>query len=465
MFHKEKHIKQEINLKLKKFFIESGLAAIKAIRFLGQIIIATIRVIFIFFLLLLRVLFYDILIAIYFHVFRFRKNELAGLTLKKLLSKETTGAAILILTLILTIYNLFPNQGIKVANAKLSETIAATLILSDFDTNIEEALIEETLSPAVIASAKQKADQESVINKEEVINFETENVNLSLLSLNENSDTLLKPQYFYTNETEDNSPRVRTETIDYIVQLGDTVSSIANRFGLTVNTVLWANNLGNYSLIRPGNELKIPPSSGLLYTIKSGDTLSKIASTYKIEATEIIQHNNLNGDDSLKIGQELILPGATKIVAVVRPKTSTPSYTGVSVIKDLVKAPNATASGDSMVWPTEGRRISQYFSWAHNGLDVANKVGTAIYAAEAGTVEISTTGWNGGYGNTILINHGGGKKTRYGHLTTLYVKVGDEVGRGENIGTMGSTGRSTGSHLHFEVIINGTRYNPLNYIK
>ena len=118
-----------------------------------------------------------------------------------------------------------------------------------------------------------------------------------------------------------------------------------------------------------------------------------------------------------------------------------------------------------MTWPTVGHRITQYFSWRHNGVDIGNKVGTPIYAADAGVVEISTGGWNGGYGNTILINHGGGKKTRYGHLSKLFVKAGDAVEKGENIGAMGSTGRSTGPHLHFEILINGGRYNPLNYIK
>ncbi len=386
--------------------------------------------------------------------------------LKKILSKEMTGSAILIFLFILTASNFLPNQGIKEANAKLSKTTAAALILSDFDTNIEEVLVKELLNPAILADAKQKLEEEeSIVNKDEI--FKTENANetqSSLLTLNESSDLILKPQNF-SNKIDNTSTQVRTEIIDYVVQLGDTVSSIASRFGISVNTILWANNLGNYSLIHPGDTLSILPFSGLLYSVKSGDNLSKIANTYKIENEDIATHNNIAVDASLKIGQKLILPGATKIVTVVSRTSAASSYTGVSVIKDLVKAPVVQASGDDMVWPTEGKRITQYFSWAHNGLDIGNKTGTAIYAAEAGKIEIAATGWNGGYGNTILINHGDGKKTRYGHLSVLYVKVGDSVEKGENIGTMGSTGRSTGPHLHFEVVINGTRYNPLNYIK
>ena len=115
-------------------------------------------------------------------------------------------------------------------------------------------------------------------------------------------------------------------------------------------------------------------------------------------------------------------------------------------------------------WPTAGHNITQYYSWRHTGIDIANKSGTAIYAADAGTVEI--VGWNsGGYGNQIIIDHGGGKKTRYAHLSSFGVQAGETVSKGQYIGGMGSTGRSSGSHLHFEVIIDGKRYNPLNYVE
>ena len=116
-----------------------------------------------------------------------------------------------------------------------------------------------------------------------------------------------------------------------------------------------------------------------------------------------------------------------------------------------------------MKWPTVGHRITQYYSWRHTGLDIANKTGTPLYASEGGTVDYS--GWSNGYGYNVLINHGGGKKTRYAHASKLYVKKGDVVSKGEAIAAMGSTGWSTGPHIHFEVIINGVKKNPLNYIK
>jgi murein DD-endopeptidase MepM/ murein hydrolase activator NlpD len=116
-----------------------------------------------------------------------------------------------------------------------------------------------------------------------------------------------------------------------------------------------------------------------------------------------------------------------------------------------------------MAWPTQGHRITQYYSWRHHGLDIANKTGTPLYSSDAGRVQYA--GWSNGYGNNVIIDHGGGKQTRYAHLSKFYCNTGDSVAKGETIGAMGNTGWSTGPHLHFEVIINGTKYNPLNYIR
>lgn len=393
---------------------------------------------------------------------------MAGKSFQDFFRREFSGFTMFALVVIIVASNLLTNSGgVKAANARLTKTAAAGLIASDFDTNIEEELIEEILSPAILANARQNDYQDeypSLEKNDSLIRAEDDGVS-SLLAFNESNDVVLKPYTSISAGSSGDTTTTRTEIVEYTVQIGDTVSSIANRFGVTVNTVLWANNLSAYSLIRPGDILSILPYSGILYTVKSGDTISKIASTYGISADNISTQNKLSENSGLKIGQKLILPGAKKISTTSIARNNTSSYTGISVIKDLVKAPAATSNGGDMVWPAVGYRITQYFSWRHNGIDIGNKVGTAIYAADAGTVEVASGGWNGGYGNTILINHGGGKKTRYGHLSKLYVKAGDKVERGENIGAMGSTGRSTGPHLHFEVVINGTRYNPLNYVK
>ncbi|HNW56036.1 MAG TPA: peptidoglycan DD-metalloendopeptidase family protein [bacterium] len=253
----------------------------------------------------------------------------------------------------------------------------------------------------------------------------------------------------------------------YTVKIGDTLSGLSKAFGVSLNTIAWQNGLSAKTVIRPGDKLTILPVSGVLHKVKSGDSLSKIAKLYKADANAIANYNNLK-NDRVVIGQSLIIPGGQQPVTVASQVSQTisknlaPKVQQVfSNVKKTVK--NNIGSG-AMTWPTSGHRITQYYSLRHNGLDIANKVGTPIYAADGGRIEIAAGGWNGGYGNTIVVNHGK-LKTRYGHLSRLYVKVGQTVVKGQVIGEMGSTGRSTGPHLHFEVMSGKVRYNPLNYIR
>jgi len=335
---------------------------------------------------------------------------------------------------------------------------------TEFGGAVDEELIEETITPnSLLTAGKEKyLDDSCSLEKQPNLIVEEPLDENYQLSFSDGGDIVFKP-YLLANSALDNeiaSPE-RQEIIYYTVQNGDTVSTIARRFGLTVNTILWANNLTAFSLIRPGNKLTILPYSGILYTVKKGDTLAKIAKTYNIEVEKILSCNNLG--NSLGVGKKIVLPGAKKISGTSVATRATTNYTGLSVIKDLIKSPAIKTSGNKMSWPTDGHRMTQYFSWRHPGVDIANKSGTPLYAADSGTVEFA--GWATGYGYSVVINHGGGKKTRYGHASKLFVSVGDEVEKGENIAAMGSTGWSTGPHIHFEVIINGKKYNPLNYIK
>ncbi len=254
---------------------------------------------------------------------------------------------------------------------------------------------------------------------------------------------------------------------EYTVQEGDTLYGIAQKFGLSINTILWANNLSVNSVLRPGDKLTILPVDGVKYTVKSGDTLSRIASKYNVEQDKIESYNGLESGDVLSIGQELIIPGGTQIAAttstskaisriISKPSTSTSSSSSAAQI-------SSGASAGSMIWPTDLHVITQYFSWKHNGLDIDCYYDNDNYAAAAGYVTIA--GWRGGYGYLVEIDHGNGIKTRYGHHAALYVKQGDYVYQGQPIGRCGTTGNSTGTHLHFEVIVNGVRRNPLEYIR
>jgi len=417
-----------------------------------------------FFHFIFKLLFYkEILAKIYYQTFRLKKTYFSENTPFQLIRDKTVYFFLFGLALLIIISNLLSINRAGAMEVKIPQTVMANLIHDEFSNYAEDELIEETstLSETLLAGKEKYLDDSCSLEKQDqaVLNPHLEENNF--LAFNEESDSLLKPQIIDTDELSGGFVPQRTEIVNYAVQTGDTVSTIAQKFNITVNTILWANNLSAFSLIRPGDNLVILPYSGVLHTIRSGETLSKIAKQYGVEEDKILSCNNLG--NTLKIGEKIIVPGGRKITTTAAAPKST-SYTGVAAIKDLVKSPNSSASGNKMLWPTVGRRITQYFSWRHTGLDIANKVGTPLYAADAGVVEFA--GWNSnGYGYNVVINHGGGKKTRYAHASKLFVKAGDEVEKGENIAAMGSTGRSTGSHLHFEIIINGSRYNPLNYVK
>ncbi len=266
----------------------------------------------------------------------------------------------------------------------------------------------------------------------------------------------------------------RTQTITYAVESGDTLSGISEKFGINLNTLLWANNLTVRSVLKPGQELAILPVSGLTHTIKSGDTLSAIAKKYNVDSATIISFNQFPDDVSLQIGQQVIVPGGVIAATPVSRPTLT---TGVAV-KDIFTSAPVGSQGDkvpgegfSMVWPTDLPTIVRGLSWFHTGYDIdcsghANGTSTNDnYAAAEGMVVFA--GARRGYGNTVEIDHGNGLITRYGHFYTLYVQSGQTVGVGDPLGRCGSTGNSSGTHLHFEVIDKATKkfLNPANYIR
>lgn len=255
----------------------------------------------------------------------------------------------------------------------------------------------------------------------------------------------------------------RTEVVYYDVQVGDVIGAIAERYGVSVVSILWANNLSARSYIRPGDKLKIPPVSGVLHIVKKGDTIGKIARAYQAKEADIIAFNKLQpGGTDIVLGEEIIVPGGVKPTPLAPPPVfRSNAIANIAAPPGSVEAP----AGSGYLWPAGVRRITQYFGWRHTGLDIGGKIGTAIYASRAGVVRTSICGWNGGYGCYIVIDHGGGISTAYGHASQLYVSVGQSISQGQTIAAMGSTGRSTGSHLHFEVRVNGVRRNPLQYVR
>jgi len=256
------------------------------------------------------------------------------------------------------------------------------------------------------------------------------------------------------------SEKPRAEIIDYVVKPGDTVSAIAQKFGISIDTIRWANNLESISSIKPGQVLKILPVTGIAHKVKKGETVYSIAKYYSTDPQGIVDFpfNTFVDDEtfSLAVGQILIVPDA------VMPKVA-PWQPSAYVAQKTPNAGTVVASG-VFVWPASGV-ITQYFRWYHKGIDIANKEGPAILAADSGKIVVA--GWpdNVGYGNRVVIDHGNGYQTLYGHLAKIYVVAGQTVKRGDQIGQMGSTGRSTGTHLHFEVRRGGVAVDPLGVLK
>ena len=254
------------------------------------------------------------------------------------------------------------------------------------------------------------------------------------------------------------SQNIKYAITDYQVQTGDTVASVAQKFGISADTVRWQNNLTG-DKIKVGENLQILAVTGVAHKVQKGDTVYSIAKKYDAEAQAIVDFpfNTFSNDETfeLAIGQVVIVPEGVMPAgnigeAAPRPRQITPD------------AGTVVASGQ-FVWPTQGV-ITQKFYWYHPGIDIANNAEPLDVAADSGRVVYA--GWDTtGYGNMILIDHGNGFKTRYAHLSQFMVISGQTVARGQVIGRMGSTGHSTGPHTHFEIILNGVHVNPLNYLK
>jgi murein DD-endopeptidase MepM/ murein hydrolase activator NlpD len=239
------------------------------------------------------------------------------------------------------------------------------------------------------------------------------------------------------------------ETRTYVVQPGDTVIGLAARFGLTPETILSANPslAGNPDLLKLGQELQILPVSGVLHKVVAGDTLVAIAKRYEVSVDAIIgyQANELVEPYILHPGQEIVVPGGKWSRAAAQ----------------AAAAGTANATGQ-FVWPTTGR-LTQQAWWGHMAIDLGAPTGTPIYASDAG--KVLEAGWtNVGYGQYVLVDHGNGYRTLYAHMSKILVQRGQSVAKGERIGLVGSTGNSTGPHLHFEIYRNGVLQNPLNYL-
>lgn len=270
----------------------------------------------------------------------------------------------------------------------------------------------------------------------------------------------------------------------YTVMQGDTLSNIAAKFEISIESIKWANNLTG-DIVKPGQELDIPPANGVLITVKKGDTLASVSKKYEGNEQAIADFNWLDYPFILNEGQQIFIPdGRMPSPVVTKPST-------------IAKAPSTYVSGSSnptgnissgvadpnvgkfLSWPVAGGTafISQYYKGSiHRGIDIADRNlpnlvaaagGTVIFAGCSGYCPPLGSTWGGsGYAWSVQIDHGNGYSTWYAHMKNIYVRSGQTVSRGQAIGQMGSTGRSTGPHVHFELrkgTAYGSQINPLPY--
>ncbi len=255
----------------------------------------------------------------------------------------------------------------------------------------------------------------------------------------------------------------------YKVQKGDSISEIAEKFDVSVNTILWANNMKKTDTIKVGETLVILPVTGVQYTVKKGDTISGIAKKFKADAAEVLSYNGFENGGDLVAGDKIIIPDgeivvtpAPKKAVAIAPQITTPAITKTETTPEepngtdgAAPLTNTTGSGSvgGFIRPiTEGIGRKSQGLHGFNGVDLAAPMGTPILAAASGTVIVSRdAGYNGGYGKYVVIQHEGKVQTLYAHMTKALAKVGETVEQGETIGLVGSTGKSTGPHVHYEV--------------
>ncbi len=252
------------------------------------------------------------------------------------------------------------------------------------------------------------------------------------------------------------------QPIQYESKAGDTIEKISKRYHVSPNTIV-KNNPGDKidDVLEPGTELTILPVDGIAHPVEKNETLAELSTRYDVDVQEIVEVNQLDNPHMISESQKIIIPNATDLKK--RPEPVAPLQS-IQSTRHRHSTPAISPTGRRLSWPSAGV-VTSNFGWRwfrmHNGMDIAGPVGTAIKAVKEGRVVYS--GWMGGYGYAIDIQHPNGIRTRYAHCSALKVSVGQRVARGQVIGSMGSTGHSTGPHLHFEVHQNGRAVDPRRF--
>lgn len=350
--------------------------------------------------------------------------------------------------------------GLNCENSSISKLLRRTVIIS-----VAFFLISAfgPLYNLTEGSYGQEGDSSGTYGDGGYIDFQGGDPNNVLADIMTEDGFLLKPAL---NSTAGDRSTAN-EIFAYQVEAGDTLSSLAQRFGIKKETIVMENDLWNTENLKAGMILKILPVDGVSHVVKKGDTIEKIAKAYNVKAEDIIRQNQLDKNEPLLADTALIVPGGKKEQEAPVKYGNSPSKAGGNAPSNPNLYAYTGKAHGRLIWPTlSSARVTQPFHPGHYALDIANRNRGPIFAAAAGKVVRASYGWNGGYGNVIIIDHGGGMQTLYGHNEKLYVTVGQYVEQGQTIGWMGNTGNvrgPTGIHCHFEVRINGVKYNPMNF--
>jgi len=288
-------------------------------------------------------------------------------------------------------------------------------------------------------------------------------------AIGSNGDVVTRLPVPYTTIPE----RVRAKVTSYLVQAGDTIYDIAAQFGLDPNTLVWSNREGINDapwLIQPGLELFVLPVDGVYHTVRAGESMASIAGEYGIEPAVLYNEwNGLEDGEQPHEGQLLVVPGGQGEEVDWTPPPLYPSPGPAGLSYGICRGTAVSGPGGNgwFTYPTGSPRVSGWYfhdprNPTHIGLDYACHLGDPLYAADNGVVTIA--GWNGGYGILVEINHGNGFITRYGHFSELAVGCGQSVYQGSLLGYCGSTGWSSGPHLHFEIRHQGAPQDPQGYL-
>ena len=251
--------------------------------------------------------------------------------------------------------------------------------------------------------------------------------------------------------------RLRDKVVSHKVTSHETLEDIAKSYSVSIDSLLYVNNLDAEAAIKPDQDLNILPVSGVLHEVKANDSVESIALAWKVPAQAIVDMNWLDEPYTVKVGQKLIIPNAE----IPKPPSAKTNNSPNLALKPLN---NSSSKGTGIfAFPTSGQ-ITQYFSSYHNGIDIGSMGGAPpITAADSGRVTFAGW-WAGGGGNSVWIDHGNGYVTQYAHMSSLNVSAGQSISRGQRIGIMGNTGRSFGNHLMIIILFHGQAINPLSVL-